>query len=369
MASGSDSRPLRPFSDIHLVPRTRHTLRIKDPDAVAVAPKVDLPAPFARSRDGFVGYLRVECGLAPASIASYQRDLRDLFVDLIEAGVPSPEEATSRNLVAHMQSLKRDKKMQASSVARHRATIRVYYRWLLIQNRLIENPADLLERPTTWKRVPGTLSPGQVQRLIAAASPRNSPKASTRADKEQPALWIRDRALLELIYSSGLRASEVGTVCVSDFVIDRRTKAGSIRVVGKGGKHRLVPVGDPARDALNDYIKDCRAKLLKGDGKDLGRIFLSVRGRPLERVAIWQLVKRYARLAGLHNVHPHTLRHSFATHLVSGGADLRVVQELLGHADIGTTEIYTHLDRSRLHAMVERIHPRNRIALAGDRDW
>ncbi len=362
------SCPSPAFPDIHLVPRTRHTLRINDPDApasVALA-RPDLPRPFAKSRDEFVGYLRVECGLAPASIASYQRDLRDLFVDLVACGVASPEKATSRDLVAHMQSLKRDKEMQASSVARHRATIRVFYRWLLIQNRLVENPADLLERPTTWKRVPGTLSPGQVRRLIAAASLENAAKSRTRADKAQPAMWLRDRALLELIYSSGLRASEVGTVSVSDFVIDSRTKVASIRVFGKGSKHRLVPVGGPARDALNDYLHDCRAKLLMGDGKDAGRIFLSFRGRPLERVAIWQLVKRYARLAGLQNVHPHTLRHSFATHLVSGGANLRVVQELLGHADIGTTEIYTHVDRSRLHAMVERIHPRNKIMLAGD---
>jgi integrase/recombinase XerD len=161
--------------------------------------------------------------------------------------------------------------------------------------------------------------------------------------------------MLELMYASGLRASEVGALKLSDFDRDELI----LKVTGKGNKQRLVPVGKPAAAILERYLAECRPQLARHDDRrDKHRILLSAHGRPLERVAVWQIVKRAARTAGIQGVHPHLLRHSFATHLVAGGADLRVIQELLGHADIGTTQVYTHVDRSHLRKTIARFHPR-----------
>lgn len=255
---------------------------------------------------------------------------------------------TPRALVAHVASLSSDRRLAASSVARHLATIKVLFRWLHAQGRIPENPADYLDQPMRWKRLPNVLSPKQVRALLAA--PRPDPEAGDEA----PPLWVRDRALLELMYASGLRASEVGTLALADVVRD----LGVLRVTGKGDKQRLVPMGVPAREALDRYLADCRPRLAREGTRGLGRVFLSRTGRPLERVAVWQIVTRHARAAGLEGVHPHVLRHSFATHLLAGGADLRTVQELLGHADVATTQIYTHVDRSHLKDVHRRYHPR-----------
>jgi integrase/recombinase XerD len=181
--------------------------------------------------------------------------------------------------------------------------------------------------------------------------------ASSRGSKTDALkLHLRDRALLELMYASGLRATEAATVSISDYLQAQR----AIRVFGKGSKTRVVPVGEEARIALDDYMTNCRPKLLSRKLRDSGRIFLSRSGRPLERVAIWKIVKRQAALVGIKNLHPHTIRHSFATHLLQGGADLRVVQELLGHADIGTTQIYTHVAGEHLAEVVRTKHPLGR---------
>jgi integrase/recombinase XerD len=181
---------------------------------------------------------------------------------------------------------------------------------------------------------------------------RMPPEPSTAEDR--PPVYLRDLALLELLYASGLRASEIAGVGLADL----HQGLGVVRVTGKGSKDRLVPVGGPARRAVADYLDRCRPLLARPGGADRGRLFLSIRGRPLERVAVWQIVRRAARRAGLPPTHPHVLRHSFATHLLSGGADLRVVQELLGHADIATTQIYTHVDSTRLKSIHSRFHPR-----------
>ncbi|HRQ73092.1 MAG TPA: site-specific tyrosine recombinase [Phycisphaerales bacterium] len=307
-----------------------------------------LPPALRRTRDAFLAYLRVECGLSANTLEAYGRDLRDLLADLHRAGVQKADDVTPRALVAHVASLSSDRSLAASSVARHLATIKVLFRWLHAQGRIPENPADYLDQPTRWKRLPNVLSPKQVRALLAA--PRPDPDAGD----EVPPLWVRDRALLELMYASGLRASEVGTLALADLVSD----LGVLRVTGKGDKQRLVPMGVPARDALDGYLADCRPRLVREGGRDLGRVFLSRTGRPLERVAVWQIVTRHARAAGLEGVHPHVLRHSFATHLLAGGADLRTVQELLGHADVATTQIYTHVDRSHLKDVHRKYHPR-----------
>jgi integrase/recombinase XerD len=254
---------------------------------------------------------------------------------------------THRHLAEHIACLSR-RGLAASSVARHLATIKVLFRWLDAGGHIEKNPADFLDQPTRWKKIPDVLSPRQVRQLIEAPAP--DPNAPTDAAP----LWLRDRAILELMYASGLRASEVGALGLSEVI----QTLGVVRITGKGDKQRLVPMGRPARGALEQYLTECRPRLLRPDGRDRGKVFLSRTGRPLERVRVWQLVKQHAATAGLVNVHPHVLRHSFATHLLMGGADLRVVQELLGHADIATTQIYTHVDKGRLKSVHSKYHPR-----------
>ena len=182
-----------------------------------------------------------------------------------------------------------------------------------------------------------------MKRLVESPCPDHGP------------LWLRDRAMLELMYAAGLRASEVGVLKVNDY----SREMGIVKVIGKGNKHRIVPIGEPAIAAVERYLAELRPHLARfNDGRDGFRLLLSNTGRPVERVAVWQIVRKHALLAGIRGVHPHLLRHSFATHLVAGGADLRVIQELLGHADIGTTQVYTHVDRSHLRDTIAAFHPR-----------
>ncbi|MEN0019415.1 MAG: site-specific tyrosine recombinase [Planctomycetota bacterium] len=295
-------------------------------------------------------YLRVEAGLSDNTIAAYMRDVRDLADELRDAGVREFTAAQPSHLIAHVAGLGRDRKMAPSSVARHIATIKVLYRWLISRKEIETNPADHLDQPTLWKKLPGVLSPKQMRALVEA------PEPSATQSSNSPPLWFRDRAILELMYASGLRASEVGNLTLTDPAPDLAV----IRVTGKGDKQRLVPVGEHARIHITRYLAECRPLLDRGplDDRSLGRLFLTRTSRPIERVRIWQIVNKYAKFAGLGDVHPHTLRHSFATHLLAGGADLRAVQEMLGHADIATTQIYTHVDRSRLRQVVKQHHPR-----------
>lgn len=335
----------------------------------------------------FKSFLRVECGLSDNTLKGYLRDLRDLITDLGKDPAPPGEtnapvdvlklftSITPRQLSEHIGRLKTDKNLTGSSVIRHLATIRVLYRYLVSTERLKKSPADLLERPTRWKKLPNVLTPGQMKKLLEAPGQAAAPGAvevkilkasnageegakapSSRTKKPQtPAgapLHLRDRAMLELLYACGLRASEVCTLRIDDL----KPTLGVIIVTGKGNKQRMVPIGKPAQKAVEEYMKRCRPTLARAKSGDT--LLLSRSGRPLERVAVWQLVKKNAKAAGLNKVHPHALRHSFATHLLSGGADLRVVQELLGHADIGTTEIYTHVDRTHLKDVHRKFHPR-----------
>lgn len=290
----------------------------------------------------FLAYLRVECGLAPATISAYAADLRDLAEDL---GHPAPATLTARDLSNHLANLKREKEMAASSVARHLATIKVFCRWLTSEGVFEANPADLLDQPTRWKRLPGTLSPIQVKRMIQSVQPTVSGTP----------LHLRDRALLELMYACGLRASEAADLDADALHPALRV----LKVTGKGRRQRLVPMGAPAEAALDDYLDHCRPLLVRTPPLDKHRLLLSRTGRPLERSMVWRIVKKAAADAGLSaKVSPHTLRHSFATHLLMGGADLRAVQEMLGHADIATTQIYTHVDKARLKHVHQKFHPR-----------
>ncbi|MEM7228547.1 MAG: tyrosine recombinase [Planctomycetota bacterium] len=304
---------------------------------------MDTNSPFERPVRNFLTYLRVEAGMALATREAYGRDLRDLESDCIEHGVTSLADITPRLLADHLRRLHRERGLQSSSVARHLATMRVFFRFLKANNEINDDPARLLEAPSRWRKLPDVLSPIQMQQLLNAPSPECS------------RLWTRDRAMLELMYAAGLRASEVGALKVRDY----NETLGVLLVNGKGGKQRIVPIGAPAQDAVECYLEGLYQELIAhGTGRDNGHLLLSSTGRPLERVAVWQIVGRCARWAGLHHVHPHMLRHSFATHLLTGGADLRVVQELLGHSDIATTQVYTHVDERRLREVVSRHHPR-----------
>lgn len=343
------------------MPAARTSRRV-DPAASAIA--VAVPPGLSRLVRSFLTFTRVECGLASNSVEAYGRDLRDLCGDLAARGRESLGAVTARDLSEHIAHLRSERKLAASSVIRHMATIRVFFRWAESTGELPTdqdgrpvNPADALDRPTRWKKLPGVLTPSQVRALLAAPE-KMAAAERDKAEADRLPLHLRDRALLELMYACGLRASEVAGLRVRDV----HEALGVLMAHGKGDKQRLVPIGKPAQAAVGEYLRDCRPRLVReGDALEArgdGRLLLSRTGRPLERVAVWQIVKRCAAAAGLARVHPHMLRHSFATHLLMGGADLRVVQELLGHADVGTTQIYTHVDSKRLRDVQRRFHPR-----------
>ena len=299
--------------------------------------------PFETWALDFLAWARVETGLSPATLEAYARDLRQMAEDLTKHRVKHPGKVTMQHLAEHLQRLRRERGMEPSTVTRHLATIRVFYRWLHAERRIERDPARLLERPHRWRKLPGPLTPGQMRKLVEAPTAEHSE------------MWLRDRAMLEIMYAAGLRASEVGTLKMNDY----NDTLASVMVLGKGNKQRLVPLGDPAVNAIRQYLNECRPGLARfRDGRDKFRLVLSFSGKPLERVAVWQIVRKYAAIARVPGVHPHKLRHSFATHLLAGGADLRVVQELLGHSDINTTQVYTHVDRSRLHDVLLKHHPR-----------
>ena len=287
----------------------------------------------------FLAYIRIECGFAPATSKAYGADLRDLWVWMVEQKHRAWTDLTADGIAAHLRQLEA-KGLATSTLARHVATIRVFCRFLKSREHHDEDPADQLTQPQTWKRLPTVLGDEQIDRLLQAPDP-------------DALLYLRDVALMELLYAGGLRASELAELDMDGVHFDLSV----VRVLGKGQKERVVPIGRPAMRALHRYCEELREDLVREDGYT-DRVFLSRTGQPITRVVVWQIVKRHAEKAGLENVHPHTLRHSFATHLLAGGADLRVVQELLGHSDLQTTQIYTHVDRSRLKEVLDKFHPR-----------
>jgi integrase/recombinase XerD len=282
-------------------------------------------------------YLRTECHLAPNSIAAYRRDL-SRFSEWL--GGRAAVKLGVRELSDYMSWLQ-TKKLAPASIARHMVAVKLFYRYLQLEGVVRDNPAELLGTQKTWQRVPEVMSPAVVDRLLAAPQPYDL-------------FWRRDRAMLELLYATGCRASEVSNLKLADVHLSERYCLAH----GKGSKDRLTPLGSTAIAAIRDYLKEERPKLAKGRG-DVPWLLLSRGGKRLRREAIWELVKRYVRRCGANpDVSPHTLRHSFATHLLAGGADLRQVQELLGHASIATTQIYTHVDQTRLKRVHRQFHPR-----------
>ena len=288
----------------------------------------------------FRHYLRSERGLAANTVLAYGRDLDRFGNWVIAGGLKDYLAPTLRELgdfIAHL----RDEGLAPASVARHLIAVKGFYRFLRLEERAAAGSVELLASPTLWERIPQVLSPEQVDQLLRAPQPGER-------------FFLRDRALLETLYATGCRASEVVGLRLADLHLD----SAFCRCTGKGNKQRIVPLGRAAVEALQSYLGEGRGKLVR-DAQPAPWVFVSRGGKALSREALWAVVKKYVRRAGLPDrTSPHTLRHSFATHLLSGGADLRAVQELLGHASIATTQNYTHVDRDRLRALHRKFHPR-----------
>ena len=288
--------------------------------------------------DAFVAYVAGECHLAENTVAAYRRDLEHFFAWLHGRSISA---LSIRDLADYVGWL-HARELAPASIARHIVSLKVFFRYLQLENALGDNLAELLGSQKLWERVPKVLSSEQIDRLFAAPV------------KTDPC-WRRDRALLELLYATGCRASELSNLRLRDVHLDE----GFCICHGKGDKQRVVPLGARAVAAVRTYLEHERPGLARRSPSTADLVILSYRGRRLRRERIWELLKRYALRVGVPpEVSPHTLRHSFATHLLAGGADLRQVQEMLGHASIATTQMYTHVDPSRLRAVHKKFHPR-----------
>ncbi len=291
----------------------------------------------------FVEHLGLERRLSEHTVAAYRRDLTQLatFLARSRRGLRTARLQDLRRFLAQQVTLG----YARSSIARRVGAIHTFYRWALARGEVHEDPAALLGRPRILQRLPGVLRPREAARLVEA------PVADAGADPIEVAVALRDRAILELLYGSGLRVAEVAGLTVDRIDLMR----GRVLVLGKGAKEREVPLSEPARDALEAYLRRGRGALADGSAS----AFFNRRRRPIGTRDIRRVVGRYARQTlGGRRVTPHTLRHSFATHLLEGGADIRVVQELLGHASVATTQRYTHVSRARLFDAYRRSHPR-----------
>lgn len=287
----------------------------------------------------FVDHLTFERGLADRTLDAYRRDLERLLEFLESRGVSAPGEIDGGDLREYVYHLK-DRGLAPATIRRAQSALRTYFSFLLAEGVVEDDPTERIESPRVGRRLPEVLTRDEVLALLEAPEVDHS-------------LYWRDRAILELLYATGVRVSELVGLPLTALDLEE----GFCSVFGKGSKERLVPVGRQARAALERYLREVRPRLDRGEGR--GVAFLSHFGRPLSRMSVWKLVKEAAERAGIDKkVSPHTLRHTFATHLLEGGADLVAVQELLGHADISTTQIYTHLDREYLRDVHRRFHPR-----------
>ena len=286
----------------------------------------------------FLQYIGSECHLADNTVAAYGRDLKRFRRWLGSQGIV---QLTIRQLADYAAFL-HDEQLAPPSIARHLVTLKVFFRYLQLEGVLRENLAELLGSQKLWKRIPLVMSPQEVTRFLGAPG-------------RDDGLRLRDRALLELLYATGCRASEISQLKLQDLHLDQKY----CKCLGKGDKQRLVPLHPAAIARVQEYLQRQRPELAARAAAPPEWVLLSRRGRRLRREAIWELVKKYARRSGASAaISPHTLRHSFATHLLAGGADLRQVQEMLGHANITTTQVYTHVDATRLKEVHRRFHPR-----------
>ena len=289
--------------------------------------------------EGFRDHLSLEAGASANTVASYLRDIRHLVDFAATGGIDGPGQLTARTLREFVFGLK-DLGLGPATIRRHVSAVRTYFRFAVAEGLVTSDPSDRLEAPKRGRKLPDTLSVEEVARVLEAPP------------VEDPLAW-RDRALLELAYGAGLRVSELCRLTPADLWLDDQV----VRVFGKGSKERIVPIGRTVIGAVAVYLRQLRPALDRGESEN--RLLLNVRGRPLSRVGAWGIVKKAAARAGIRKrVTPHTFRHSFATHLLEGGADLRAVQEMLGHADLSTTQIYTHVYREYLRSVHRQYHPR-----------
>ncbi len=287
----------------------------------------------------FINYLSVERGLALNTLESYGRDLRQYAEYLGAQDYPSLDAVSRETIVGYLLHLQKEGKATAT-IARRLAALKAFYQYLVRERLMAEDPTMNLESPKLERRLPRVLSVGEVERILR------------QPDLSHPS-GVRDRAMLELLYATGIRVSELVSLNLADVNLEQSY----LRCIGKGQKERLVPIGSFALDSLSQYLRHARGRLVRTPQEQC--LFVNHHGHRLTRQGFWKIVKRYSQEAHIdRSITPHTLRHSFATHLLENGADLRAVQEMLGHADISTTQIYTHLTRARLKEVYSRSHPR-----------
>lgn len=289
--------------------------------------------------DSFLNYLSVERGLARNSIISYREDLL-AYCEFLNRNSSASLSKTTKHNVTEFMFYQKDKGLAASSIARRLAAIRMFYRFLVRERVLKNDPTSLMDSPKLWKKVPETLSINEVELLLSQPNIR---------DKQ----GMRDKAILETLYATGMRVSEALNLKMDNINLE----IGFLRCIGKGNKERIIPLGKKAIASIVRYKDSARPVFLKN--KESEFLFISRLGRKISRQSLWKLIKKYGRSARIKkSIRPHTLRHSFATHLLERGADLRSVQEMLGHSDISTTQIYTHINRDRLKGIHRMFHPR-----------
>lgn len=310
----------------------------------------ELPVALERARRGYLAHLRVERGLSPNTLAAYERDLTRYCRFLLARGVQDLAAVTEADVAAFLEAIRTGddggRALAASSASRTVTAVRGWHKFLLDEGNTDVDPSAAVHPPQVGRRLPKALSVEEVQALLEAASTDDSPRS------------LRDRALVELLYATGARISEAVGLVIDD--LDR--ESGCIRLFGKGRKERIVPVGQYAWDALDAYLVQARP-VLAAKGRGVPEVFLNTLGRPLSRQSAWGVLRQASARAGLgadKHVSPHTLRHSFATHLLAGGADVRVVQEMLGHASVTTTQIYTKVTVEHLREVYATSHPRAR---------
>ncbi|MBU1124396.1 MAG: site-specific tyrosine recombinase XerD [Candidatus Omnitrophica bacterium] len=289
--------------------------------------------------DIFLDYLAVERGLSRNTVISYRQDLVQ-YMDFLESGHIDALSKVSKNEITRFMLFQKDKGIAANSIARRLAAIRMFHRFLAREKIIRNDPSNLIDSPKLWKKIPDTLSAEEIEALLAAPNLR----------KKQGS---RDRAILETLYATGMRVSEAVTLKKDDVNMD----IGYLRCIGKGNKERVIPLGKKAIESIKRYLSSSRISFLKGNESEF--LFVSRLGKKISRQSIWKIIKKYASDAKIKKpLRPHILRHTFATHLLERGADLRSVQEMLGHANISTTQIYTHVNKERLKLVHQKFHPR-----------
>jgi len=289
--------------------------------------------------DSFLEYLSVERGLAKNTIEAYKRDLKSYIYYLRKKNIIDINSSNRAIIVAYLLQMQKSGKA-SSSISRTCAALRSFYQFLFREHVISEDPTIDLDTPKLEQRLPKVLNTEEVEKLLS------------QPDITTP-LGLRDKSMLELLYATGMRVSELISLSVEDVNLE----TGFLRCMGKGSKERIIPVGSIALEYLKEYLSSVRKQLL--NGKESKKLFFNRQGNPMTRQGFWKIIKKYSKQAGIYKkITPHTLRHSFATHLLENGADLRAVQEMLGHADISTTQRYTHLTQNRIKQVYDKTHPR-----------